>query len=491
VLDGREVRAGSPVGIVPHHDGVHRQLTVEQALRYAAELRLPSTSAEERRHVMQQVLAELGLSSRRTLQIANLSGDDRKRASIAAELVTGPSLLVLDEPTASLDPVHEYHTIDLLRRLADTGRAVVFTTTSPANLHLCDQVLLLTAQGTLAYAGPPAQLSASLGTADWSEIFHRLSTEPETAHRTFAQKAAKPQPTGPVEPAAAAPRLPVHRQIAVAARRQAWLLVGDQRYFIFLTLLPILFGALALTVPGHTGFGKSDLFGDGPDEAVNLSTLLTMAAVIMGTASTIRDLAGERGIFARERSLGLSPSAYVAAKVLVYSLVAIVQTAIVTTAAVVGRGAPTNNALLLGDPVAELYVAVALTGIVSAIVALALASLARHSEQLLLIAVLVTLLSLVFCGGMFPLAGHYGLDVVSWFVPARWGFAALAASVDLSSIDAVAPHDPLWNHSIGRYLSDLAVLLIFAAAAFALLRRRLREPDVESNSDLTERKAKA
>jgi hypothetical protein len=67
----------------------------------------------------------------------------------------------------------------------------------------------------------------------------------------------------------------------------------------------------------------------------------------------------------------------------------------------------------------------------------------------------------------------------------------LAASVDLSSIDAVAQHDPLWNHSIGRYLSDLAVLLIFAAAAFALLRRRLREPDVESNSDLTERKAKA
>ncbi len=491
VLDGHEVGAGTQVGIVPHHDVVHWQLTVEQAVRYAAELRLPGASSEERRHVVHQVLSELELSSRRTLQIGSLSRDDRKRASIAAELVTGPSLLVLDEPTAGLDPVHAYHAIAMLRRLADAGRAVVVATTSPANLHLCDQVLVLTAHGTLAYAGPPAQLQASLGTADWSEIFGRLTTDPEVAHQTFARKVAVPQPTGPVEPATAAPRAPVHRQIAVAARRQAWLLVGDQRYFIFLTLLPILFGALALTVPGHTGFGKSDLFGDGPDEAVELLALLTMAAVIMGTASTIRDLAGERGIFARERSLGLSASAYVTAKVLVYSAVAIVQTAVVTTAAVVGKGAPTNTALLLGDPVAELYVAVALTGIVSAILTLALASLARHSEQLLLIAVLVILLSLVFCGAMFPLAGNYGLNVFSWFVPARWGFAASAGTVDLSSVDALAPHDPLWSHSTGRWLSDLAILVVFAAAAIALLRWRLREPATDTNSVTTERKARA
>jgi ABC-type multidrug transport system permease subunit len=231
------------------------------------------------------------------------------------------------------------------------------------------------------------------------------------------------------------------------------------------------------------------LFGDGPDEAVELLALLTMAAVIMGTALTIRDLAGERGVFARERSLGLSPSAYVTAKVLVYSVIAIIQTGIVTTAALVGEGAPTNEALLLGDPVVELYVAVALTGIVSAILALALSSLAKHSEQLLLTAVLVILLSLVFCGGMFPLGGNYGLDVFSWLVPARWGFAASAASVDLNAIDALAPHDPLWTHSTGRWLSDLAILVAFAAAGIALLRWRLREPTADSKP-VTKRKVR-
>lgn len=493
VLDGHALDAAtrSRIGMVPQHDVVHRQLTVEQAVRYAAELRLPpDTSAQERDRVVHQVLAELELSSRRTIQIGSLAREARKRASIAAELVTGPSLLVLDEPGAGLDPVHEYHAMEILRRLADTGRVVVVATASPANLQLCDQVVLLSANGTLAFAGSPAQLGTALGTADWSEIFHRLTTEPDAAHQVFPARQSVPPPAGPVQPAAPAARLPKRRQIAVAARRQAWLIVGDQRYFIFMTILPILFGALALTVPGHTGFGKGDLFGDGPDEAVELLALLSVAAVIMGTALTIRDLAGERGIFARERSLGLSPSAYVTAKVLVYSVVAIVQTGIVTTAAVVGKGAPTNRALLLGDPVVELYVAVAATAIVSAIIALALASLARHSEQLLLIAVLVILLSLVFCGAMFPLAGDYGFNVFSWLVPARWGFAASAASVDLDGIDVLAPHDPLWTHSTGPWLSDLAILVAFGAAGIALLRWRLREPTTDSTSVTTKRKAR-
>jgi ABC-type multidrug transport system ATPase subunit len=493
VLDGHGVDAAtrSRVGLVPPHDVVHPQLTVEQALHYAAELRLPpGTSAEERRRVVHQVLAELDLRSRRTIQIGSLSREARKRASIAAELVTEPSLLVLDEPGAGLDPVHEYRTMATLRRLADTGRVVVVATESPANLHLCDQLVLLTANGTVAFAGPPAQLRPALGTGDWSQIFHRLTAEPDAAHQSFLTRQSPPQPAAPVEPAAAAPRLPKHRQIAVAARRQAWLLVGDQRYFIFLTLLPILFGALALIVPGHTGFGRSDLFGDGPDEAVELLALLTVAAVTMGTALAIRGLAGERGIFTRERSLGFSPSAYVAAKVLVYSLVVIVQTGVVTTAAVVGKGPPANSAMLLGDPVVELYVAVAATGIVSALLVLALASFAKHSEQLLLTAVLVILLSIVFCGAMFPLAGDYGFDVFSWFVPARWGFAAAAASVDLDSIDVVAPKDPLWTHSTGHWLSDVAVLVAFAAASVAVLHWRLREPTADSNLVTTKRKAR-
>ncbi len=424
------------IGVVPHHDGVHRQLTVEQAVRYVAELRLPpDTSTDERRRIVHEVLAELELSAQRTVQIANLSEDKRKRASIAAELVTRPSLLVLDEPTAGLNPTEERHLMATLRRLADDGRVVVIATTNPTSAEMCDHVVHLTADGTAAFTGSPAR-----------------------------------QPV----PAEQVPRLGLWRQITIAIRRQAWIVVGNQRYFIFLTILPIFFGALALTVPGHTGFGKADLFGDSPDEAVELLVVLIMGAVVMGTALTIRDQLGERGIYARERFLGLAPSAYLVAKVVVYGLIACIQTAITTTAAVVGQGAPTTPGMVFGDSVIELYVSVAATAIVSAIIALACASLAKHRDQLLPIVVLVILLSLVFCGGTFPPAARYGFDVVSWFIPARWGFAAAASSVDLSEIDLLATQDTLWMHSPDCWALDIAMLTAFAVAGLALLRWRLR-----------------
>ncbi|MBV9321862.1 MAG: ATP-binding cassette domain-containing protein [Mycobacterium sp.] len=481
ILDGHDVNAPSMrsrIGVVPREDVVHRQLTVEQAVGYAAELRLPpDTSGDDRRRAVHRVLTELELDSQRTVQIANLSNEARKRASIAAELVAGPSMLVLDEPTADLDPAQERRTMATLRKLADPGRVVVVATSSLDRLDVFDRVLLLTSRGATAFAGPPAQIEAELGTTDWSEIFDRVSTDPQGAREAFLAREEAPQP--PPRPSEAAPeqaRLGLWRQIAVAARRQAWVIVGDQRYFIFLTILPILFSAVALLRPGHTGLGEGDPYGAGPDEAVQLLVVLTMAAVVMGTALTIRDLVGERSVFGREQSVGLSPSAYLAAKVLVYSVIAAIQAAIVTTAVVVGKGAPSSSALLLGDSVLELYVSVAATAIVSAIVALALASLAKYQEQLMAMAVLVLLLALVFCGGILPLNGRNALAVVSWLVPARWGMAAAASSIDVERIDLLATRDTLWTHSTGQWLFDLGILIAFGVAGIAFLRWRLRLP---------------
>jgi ABC-type transport system involved in multi-copper enzyme maturation permease subunit len=176
----------------------------------------------------------------------------------------------------------------------------------------------------------------------------------------------------------------------------------------------------------------------------------------------------------------LSASALLAGKVIVYSFVAIVQTGIITIAAVVGKGAPTHGAVLFGHTSLgasfELFVALAVTAIVSAMVALALSSLATYSEQILLMAVLIILLSLVFAGAMFPIASRFGLEQIAWFVPARWGFAATASTVDVHDVNLLAAADNSWKHSAGQWLLDMGLLVGLGVAATATLRWRLRRP---------------
>src|SRR5438270_13403746 len=154
--------------MVPQDDVVHGQLTVQQALMYAAELRLPpDTTKADRAQVVARVLEELEMSQHLHTRVDKLSGGQRKRASVALELLTGPSLLILDEPTSGLDPALDRQVMTMLRQLADAGRTVVVVTHSLTFLRMCDQVLLLAPGGKTAYAGPPAGIAHAMGTAEW------------------------------------------------------------------------------------------------------------------------------------------------------------------------------------------------------------------------------------------------------------------------------------------------------------------------------------
>ncbi len=104
------------IGFVPQEDILHTGLTVRRALNYAARLRFPGdVSAQERKKRIDEVLAELGLTEHAAKRIDKLSGGQRKRTSVALELLTKPSLLFLDEPTSGLDPGLEKSVMQTLR----------------------------------------------------------------------------------------------------------------------------------------------------------------------------------------------------------------------------------------------------------------------------------------------------------------------------------------------------------------------------------------
>ena len=190
----------SRIGMVPQDDVVHGQLTVNQALMYAAELRLPpDTTKADRAQVVAQVLEELEMTRHADTRVDKLSGGQRKRASVAMELLTGPSLLILDEPTSGLDPALDRQVMTMLRQLADAGRVVLVVTHSLTYLDVCDQVLLLAPGGKTAFYGPPNQIGPSMGTTNWADIFSSVAGDPDAANKRFLAQHGPPPPQPPAQ----------------------------------------------------------------------------------------------------------------------------------------------------------------------------------------------------------------------------------------------------------------------------------------------------
>jgi ABC-type multidrug transport system ATPase subunit len=491
-VDGHDAHAEpesmrNRIGIVPRDDRLHRQLSVERAVGYAAELRLPpDTSPEHRRRLVDQILEELELTPYRSTRISKLPPEARRCASLAIELITRPTLLVVDEPGAGLDAAQASHVMAVLRRQADIGCAVVVAMNSPTSLthlNMCDQVLLLTAAGTMAFAGTPLQIESSMGTADWSKVLAQVSADPDFAHRAFRARQQAVGPTAPPEVAAPWPlpaELTANRQIRLVVGRQVRLLLANRVYFVFLAMLPFVLAALTLLIPGKAGFGKPDPASHHLHEAIEILAALNIAAVIIGTTLTIRELVGERRIFRREQAVGLSTSAYVAGKIIFFSVAAAILTAIMFTVVVVGKGGPVHGAVVLQNATVELYVAVAVTAIVSAIIGLALSALGNSQREVLPLLLPVILASVLFNGSLVQLVSKWGFQQISWFVPAQWGFAASASTVDLRRVDALAANAEMWTHYSGWWVFDMIMLIAFGAIAAGFALYRLRSPRPET-----------
>jgi ABC transport system ATP-binding/permease protein len=151
----------STIGYVPQKDIIHMELTVFQALNYAAQLRMPADTTEtERNKRIDEVMDDLDLAHRRDTQISQLSGGQQKRVSIGVELLTKPTLFFLDEPTSGLDPGMETELMRLMRKLADQGRTIVMITHATKNVMLADKVVFLARGGFLSWFGPPEEALA-------------------------------------------------------------------------------------------------------------------------------------------------------------------------------------------------------------------------------------------------------------------------------------------------------------------------------------------
>ena len=130
----------------------------------------------------------------------------------------------------------------------------------------------------------------------------------------------------------------------------------------------------------------------------------------------------------------------------------------------------------LGNPTLDLFVVMAATTVASAMVGLALSAMAKSNEQIMPLLVVAVMSQLVFSGGMIPVTGRLVLDQLSWFTPARWGFAASASTVDLIKLvpGPLTPKDAHWEHTGSAWWFDMAMLAAISIGYLTFVRWKIR-----------------
>ena len=182
------------IGYVPQDDIIHADLPLRHTLRYAARLRLPSsTTAAEVDDAVRAAIDTVGLTEHADVRVGSLSGGQRKRASVAVELLTEPRVFFLDEPTSGLDPATSAELIGHLRELADRSATVVFTTHSVADLALCDRVVFLARGGRVGFVGTVDEALEHFEVGSVPELYRRLADAETTAYAP-GTTAARPSP---------------------------------------------------------------------------------------------------------------------------------------------------------------------------------------------------------------------------------------------------------------------------------------------------------
>ena len=152
-------------------------LTVRETVTYSAHLRLPNIlTKEEVNDIVEGTIMEMGLQECADTVIGNwhlrgISGGEKKRLSVALEILTMPKILFLDEPTSGLDSASAFFVVQALRNIARDGRTVISSIHQPSSevFALFDDLFLLSA-GETVYFG-----ESKMAVEVWEQAYRVLN----------------------------------------------------------------------------------------------------------------------------------------------------------------------------------------------------------------------------------------------------------------------------------------------------------------------------
>lgn len=461
------------IGYVPQTDIVYDNLTLHDMLLYAAKLRLPGdTTRAEYREAIKRALQLVELEEKEHSYIRTLSGGQKKRASIAVELLSDPNLLFLDEPSSGLDPGTERSLMLALRRMADAGKTIILVTHSTLQLELCDKIAFMGKGGNLCFFGGYKEALAFFGVFDVVDIY-RMITEDALLWRDEFDRMREVAPVHSRRSVKVKPRKTDRKpQLPILCRRYLKLIINDrQRLLLLLLQAPLLALLISLVADGEQ-FNQYEM-------TKSLLFALACSTFWIGMLNAIQEICKERHIVKREYMTGLSLNAYLLSKIIVLGMLCLIQSALIVGVFAKLVGLPEKGLIL--NPFFEFLITAFVSALASTAMGLFVSSLFHNADRAMTLAPILLMPQILFSGLIFKLSG--ATEYISWFAVCRWSMEALGTSANLNALELkqqmeglAVPHpaEDFFTYTVEHITNAWVILGIFITVFLILSRFALR-----------------
>ncbi len=301
------------IGYVSQQILLRPELTVWETLVEQCNLRLPFDSIQEERLLRaREILILMELGAARNRRVGDLSGGEARRLHVGVELLSSPSVLILDEPLAGLDPGLVRRFMALFRRICDRGHTLLLTTHTLEQIDTCDRVVFMD-EGKVLFTGIPQDLCAHFKVENLAQVYEKISsgqtflsdvqsnTLPDSAVVTpFSAQEKKPSAFRVVLPES------LFHQTVVLFKRYAKILYRDKRNLFLLLMQTPLFAVLL----GLVYKTNSSLLGS------SFYFCLTITAIWVGGLATVKEIVREWMLLWREARCGMHLFSFIAARIL-------------------------------------------------------------------------------------------------------------------------------------------------------------------------------
>ena len=395
------------IGYVPQDDIVHKQLTVEQSLFFAAKLRIANISKADIKVKIDQILSELNISHIKKNLISDISGGQRKRVSIAIELLTDPMLLFLDEPTSPLDPQTIEDFLNILKKLSENGTTVIMVTHKPEDLDYMDEVIFMADNngGKIVYYGDSTQYKDYFNVNNAVSVFSQISGNNS---KKWVEKYSNPRPLSTTQDRE---KVLINKSNQSPIEQFFWL---TYRYFKIKTNDKVNTSIMLLQAPIIA------LLACLVFKEVSLSVLFIMAvsAVWFGSTNAAREIVGELPIYKRERMYNLKLIPYIFSKITVLSFFSIIQSFVFIYILYFYYG-DSDFDIFFNNPFSS-FVWMSFLTISSTFLGLLLSAIFDTSEKVLAV-VPIVLIPQIMLAGLVAKIGSKTVEFVSYMTFTRWG----------------------------------------------------------------------